>query len=82
MKMELSPRNQIAEMPRGEQRRWLRYREAGALLGVSGEAMRMKVRRGQIGYTTIGHQIFIDRQELERLLEQGKTHAVLRGSSG
>ncbi len=36
------------------------------LLGISGDAVRMMVRRGHLPYTFIGKRIFIDRFDLER----------------
>jgi hypothetical protein len=35
----------------------------------------MMVRRGYLPYSTIGRRIFIDRLEIERVLEASKTHA-------
>lgn len=62
-------------------RRWLTYGQAGALLGVSGEAIRMKVRRGHIGYSSIGGRIYIDREEIARILEGSRAHATLESAS-
>ena len=58
------------------QRRWLQYREAGELLGVSGETIRMMVRRGKLPYSSIGKRVFIDRQDLEKTLEASKSYAT------
>jgi excisionase family DNA binding protein len=57
------------------ERRWLRYRDAGEGLGISSEAVRMMVRRGQLPYASIGKRIFIDRLDLERMLVGSKTIA-------
>ncbi len=65
----------VTKLPVTE-RRWLQYREAGELLGVSGETIRMMCRRGKLPYTTIGKRVFIDRTDLEDTLEKNKVYAT------
>lgn len=55
-----------------DQRRWLCLAEAGEILGISAEAVRMMLRRGRIPYASMGRRIFIDRADLDRALEGSK----------
>jgi excisionase family DNA binding protein len=53
-------------------RRWLTMKEAGQVLGISGEAVRALIRRGRLPYTTLGAKIYIDRLALDSMLEARK----------
>jgi len=67
--------------PTVEPRRWLRLAEAGVILGISAEAVRMMVRRGRLPYASIGRRIFIDRFDLDHALEASKIKLSCAGST-
>ena len=62
----------VALRTRGDAKRWLTAKEAGAYLGVSARAVHQRIRRGRI--TAVRHQgraVLIDRLALDRQLERG-----------
>jgi hypothetical protein len=65
------PTVRLRKVPKVEpvQPRYLSFRQAGAYMSSSPEALRMKVRRGQIPAVQLGKRVYVDRLALDALMQ-------------
>lgn len=57
--------------------RWMSLTQAGAYMGGrSKDAVRMMLRRGTLPFVQQGKRVLVDREDVDRLMEAGKTSAV------
>ncbi len=57
----------LASAPANGRRRWLTLDEAGERLGVSADAVRMRVRRGRLESRRQGRRLYVSADSVERL---------------
>lgn len=48
-------------------RRWLTLEEAGARLGISADAVRMRVKRGRLEHRRQGRRLYVSAESIDRL---------------
>jgi excisionase family DNA binding protein len=57
-----------ASAPPWDGRRWLSLKEAGERLGVSSDAVRMRVNRGRLEASRHGRRLYVSAASVERLV--------------
>jgi excisionase family DNA binding protein len=65
----------MTTLPRHAEPLAIGVKEAAALIGLSHWVLRQYVRQGKLRAVKIGRRVLIEPEELQRLIEQGRTAA-------